>query len=49
MGRIIEGNVNHTKTFYDERIILWDKIAMLSFNTITCILNLDANRNGLET
>ena len=44
---IIEGNVNHTKTFYDEPIILWDKIAMLFF--IIIISNLDADRNGFET
>ena len=47
MRTIIEGNVNHIKTFYDEPIILWDKIAMLYF--IIIISNLDANRNGLET
>ena len=49
MRTIIEGNVNHIKTFYDDRepIILWDKIAMLYF--IIIISNLDANRNGLET
>ena len=47
MRTIIEGNVNHTKTFYDEPIILWDKIAMLYF--IIIISNLEANRNGLET
>ena len=47
MHTIIEGNVNHTRTFYDEQIILRDKIAMLYF--ITIISNLDANHNGLET
>ena len=47
MHTIIEGNVNHTRTFYDEPIILRDKIAMLYF--IIIISNLDANRNGLET
>ena len=47
MRTIIEGNVNHTKTFYDQPIILWDKIAMLYF--IIIISNLDADRNGLET
>ena len=47
MRTIIEGNVNHTKTFYDKPIILWGKIAMLYF--IITISNLDANRNGLET
>ena len=47
MRTIIEGNVNHTKTFYDEPIILWDKIGMLYF--IVIISNLDANRKGLET
>ena len=47
MRTIIEGNVNHIKTFYDEPIILWDKIAMLYF--IIIISNLDAKRNGLET
>ena len=38
MRTIIEGNVNHTKTFYDEPIILWDKIAMLYFIIIIQIL-----------
>ena len=47
MRTIIEGKVNHTKTFYDEPTILWDKITMLYF--IIIISNLDANRNGLET
>ena len=46
MRTIIEGNVNHIKTFYDEPIILWDKIAMLYF--IIIISNLDTKRNGLE-
>ena len=45
MRTIIEGNVNHTKTFYDEPII---KIAMLYFIIIIIISNLEANRNGLE-
>ena len=47
MCTLIEGNVNHTKTFYDELIILWDKIEMLY--VIIIISNLDANRKGLET
>ena len=46
MRTIIEGNVNHTKTFYDEPIILSHKIAILYF--IIIISNLDADRNGLE-
>ena len=48
MRTIIEDNVNHTKTFYDGAIILWDKIAMLYFIIVMSYILFDANRNGLE-